>query len=117
MDVNAFRVKTLTSIQKPDRSRVVKLRMGRFIKGPIDWDWICRAAPAGGHGRALDVALALLLEHGIKGENTIALSYKRLSELGVDRHAARRGLAALEKAGLVTVERHPGRYPRVTILQ
>jgi hypothetical protein len=35
---------------------------------------------------------------------------------GVERDAARRGLAALEKASLVQVERHVGRCPRVTLL-
>jgi DNA-binding MarR family transcriptional regulator len=37
-------------------------------------------------------------------------------DLGVLRDAASRGLKALEAAGLVEVERHPGRRPVVTIL-
>ena len=35
---------------------------------------------------------------------------------GLDRHAAYRGLKALEDAGLVSVVRHHGRKARVTLL-
>jgi hypothetical protein len=37
-------------------------------------------------------------------------------DAGVSRFAASRGLAALEAAGLVAVERHAGRKPRVRLL-
>jgi len=47
----------------------------------------------------------------------VALPNKQLSAFGVDRDAKRRGLAALEAAGLVTVERKPGRNPIVTIVE
>ena len=35
---------------------------------------------------------------------------------GVDRHAKGRALRALEGAGLIAVERSPGRAPRITLL-
>jgi hypothetical protein len=52
----------------------------------------------------------------LKRTADIPLSLSRLRELGVNRFAAARGLAALEKAGLVAVLRHRGRKPVVTLL-
>jgi predicted ArsR family transcriptional regulator len=65
----------------------------------------------------LAVALAVWFEAGLRKSNRVALSLSGLgAELGVRRDAARRGLAALEEAGLVGVERQAGRKPVVTIL-
>jgi DNA-binding MarR family transcriptional regulator len=64
------------------------------------------------------VALALWHLSGLNRQaKTVTLTGKVLRELGVERHAGYRGLEALEAAGLVTVERHPGRRPVVTILE
>ncbi len=86
----------------------------QFLKGPIPWQWLTRAAQQ--PGRALHVAIALWFWAGIKGSGQIALSISRLSMLGVNRFAAYRGLAALERVGLVAVHRQKGRKPIVTIL-
>ena len=67
-------------------------------------------------GRALHVALAIWHLVGVKKSVEVALSPARLRELGVDRHAGRRGLAALERAGMVAVVRRAGRAPWVTLL-
>jgi len=67
-------------------------------------------------GRALHIALAVWFLAGIKRVPTIALSTSALSSFGVDRYAAYRGLKALEGAGLVSVIRHVGRLPVVTLL-
>lgn len=98
----------------PPRVRVVQMRSGRFLKGPIDWAWISRAGK--GVGRALHVGIALWLERGMTGADAVRLSYARLKDMGVDRHAGRRGLAELERLGLVSVARNQGRSPVVTIL-
>lgn len=95
---------------KPTAAR----RRSLFIKGPVDWAWITRAGSCG--GRALHVGVVLWLERGMKGEEPVVLPYKRLREMNVDRHAARRGLAELEQRGLVTVVRKPGQSPRVTMI-
>ena len=87
----------------------------RFLKGPIPWSWITSASVAAGRGAGLKVAIALWHMAGIQKQATITLHRRLLDELGVDRHAAYRGLRALEGAGLVAVERHPGRLPRVTL--
>ena len=90
-------------------------RQGRFLKGPISMPWLERAARL--PGRALHVALALHHQSALKRSATVKLSNKQLAEFGVDRDAKRRGLVALENAGLVIVERKPGRVPMVTIVE
>jgi len=85
-----------------------------FLKGPIPWIWLSKAASLS--GRAIQVALTLWLLAGIQKSKTIKLSHARLRELGVDRFAAARGLDALELAKLVSVVRANGRSPVVTLL-
>jgi hypothetical protein len=89
-------------------------RRGRFVRGPIPWDWICRAARL--PGAALPVSVALWLLSGIRTTRTVSLGNAIVAELGVERHAKYRALARLEAAGLVFIERHPGRNPRVTLV-
>jgi hypothetical protein len=60
--------------------------------------------------------MALWFQAGIKKRREIRLGLAHLSDFGLDRFAASRGLTALERAGLVSVIRHPGRQPIVTIL-
>jgi hypothetical protein len=92
------------------------LRKGQsFLKGPIPWVWLSRAAQC--PGRALHVALMFWFQAGLlKKTADVPLSLSRLRNLGTSRFAAARGLAALEKAGLVAVIRHRGRKPVVTLL-
>ena len=86
----------------------------KFLKGPIPWNWL--AAAARQPGKALHVAIVLWFFAGVKRTGTVALSGAALRGFGVNRHAGYRGLAVLERAGLVSVARHPGRMPVVTIL-
>ena len=89
----------------------------KFLRGPIPWDWVTAAARASGRGSGFKVGLALWHLSGLAHQRrTIDLQGRVLRELGVGRHATYRGLADLEHAGLVAVERHPGRMPRVTLL-
>ncbi len=110
----------LMSVKTP-RSHRRRTRLPRhgpgekFLKGPIPWKWLARAAQQ--PGRALHVGLALWFWAGIKRSGQVALSISRLSMLGVNRFAAYRGLAALEQVGLVAVQRQKGRNPIVTILE
>jgi hypothetical protein len=85
-----------------------------FLKGPIPKRWLERAAQA--PGRALHVAVAVWFQAGIKKRREIRLGLAQLSDFGLNRFAASRGLTALERADLVSVVRHPGRQPIVTIL-
>jgi hypothetical protein len=104
--IRAARVRQL----KP-RTRTV----AGFLKGPIPWPWLMRAAQL--PGQAFKVGVAIWHLAGLKKKHTVALSLTSLyEELAVHRDAARRGLSALEAAGLVSVQRHAGRKPIVTIL-
>jgi hypothetical protein len=97
--------------QKPPRHRQGE----KFLKGPIPWKWIAKAARL--PGKALQVALALWFLAGIKSKSVVALSGSVLRDIGVLRHSGYRGLKELEKAGLISVQRHEGRSPVVTILE
>ncbi len=67
-------------------------------------------------GRALHVAVVLWYRAGMGGGNAVRLTASARTEIGLKPDAASRGLAALEKAGLVSVVRHAGRIPVVTLL-
>lgn len=87
----------------------------KFLKGPIPWNWLCRASCI--PGRAFHVAIRIWHLAGLyKGKKTFALSQKILRELGLKRTTAYRGIASLEAEGLIKVERNPGRNSIVTIL-
>jgi hypothetical protein len=87
----------------------------RFLRGPIPWLWLAAAARL--PGKALHVAVQLWHWAGIKRTAEISLSMVDMyRQLGVNRHSGARGLKVLEKARLVSVVRHRGRHPIVTIL-
>jgi len=97
--------------QKPPRHRQGE----KFLKGPIPWKWVTKAAKQPGH--ALQVGIALWHLSFMKGKRTVALSGTLLKDLGVSRFAGYRALTALEEAGLVSVQRQIGQNPVVTILE
>jgi len=100
---------------KPKReSKPSRTGTKRFLKGPIPLNWLGTAAKQS--GKALHVGIALWFLSGLKRSREIALSQSTLSLFGVTRHSGYRGLTELENAGLVSVDRHPGRNPVVTIL-
>jgi hypothetical protein len=87
----------------------------RFLRGPIPWDWLQVAMGLPGH--ALHVGLALWHQAFLCGGGAVVShSATAMEKWGVSRYAAMRGLAELERAGLVSVDRHSGRKARVTIL-
>jgi hypothetical protein len=67
-------------------------------------------------GKALAIGLLLWLEQGIKGRSTVHFCLARAEAEGIPTTTARRAVRALERAGLVHVERKPGRGLVVTIL-
>ena len=85
-----------------------------FLKGPIPWNWVSKAAQL--PGKALHVSVCLWYLAGLKSSRTVPLSMERLLELGVNRFAAYRGLKALEEAGLARVIRQRGRLSTVELL-
>jgi len=93
--------------KKSDRSSKM------FIKGPIPLGWIMKAASV--EGKTLHVALVLWFLAGLKRSLKVTVSQSKLRLFGVSRQASYRALFRLEGAGLVSVERHRGRNPIVTI--
>ena len=87
----------------------------KFLKGPIPLDWLSLAATQ--PGKTLHVALALWFWVGLRKSCEVALSMAWLRKtFGMNRYAGYRGLAMLERAGLVSVVRHQGRKSLVTLL-
>ena len=95
---------------KPPRHKGGEL----FIKGPVPLVWLGQASSLS--CGALRVGLVLWFEAGCRRSRTVTMGPALLAKLGIPRNTGQRGLAALESAGLVSVERHRGRCPVVTIL-
>jgi DNA-binding transcriptional ArsR family regulator len=87
---------------------------GAFIKGPLQVQWLLQARLLG--VTALSVGLCLWYLRGLRGTDSVVLSNITVREWGVSPDAKARALRALEKAGLVTIERRGKRSPLVTIL-
>lgn len=114
-DLDRFRA---TESRLNDRAKpVAKPRTRRsrdwFIKGPIPGEWLSRAAVL--RGRAFHVAMAIRYLVGVEQSTVVTLTWRVLRKFGTSPDCGRRGLAALESAGLVSVLRKHGSCPRVTI--
>jgi hypothetical protein len=84
------------------------------VRGPVPWGWVTRVCRLKGAAAAVAWAIA----RQVYWRNTLTVTLPRLvlSGVGVDRHAARRALRAMERAGLVWVVQRQGASPRVTVL-
>jgi DNA-binding transcriptional ArsR family regulator len=87
---------------------------GKFIAGPIDVSWVVQAKRLG--GTVLLVGLALWHLKKLRQSDTFTVSNLMLQEWGVQPDAKSRALRALERAGLIRVERHGRRSPRVALI-
>jgi hypothetical protein len=85
-----------------------------FLRGPIPLEWLSVAANL--PGKTLNVAIALWWRHGMAKGKPFKLTRSALLALNVERDAERLGLARLEQAGLIQVERKPGQRPTISIL-
>lgn len=114
MDIEQFRAKP-GDVQPQTRRRKSPRRKagGWFIKGPIPGVWLVRASRVS--YRALRVALVLWYLAGVTKSREVKPTWQTWERFGMSPDAGRQGLLALEQAGLVEVERHPGRCPVVTI--
>jgi hypothetical protein len=86
----------------------------RPLYGPIPWVWWLPASrlPA----KSLHVGAVCWLLAGWERSAGFELALDDWAEFGLSRFSASRGLDELERAGLVSVGRTPGRSPVVTIL-
>ena len=107
-------------IRDSDQSFSAKKKLPRhkpgekFLKGPIPLVWLEAAAKL--PGKALHVGIEIWFWAGIKGPEGIKLSTASLIKFGVERHSAYRAVNALENAGLISVIRHKGRKPIVSLI-
>jgi hypothetical protein len=88
---------------------------GKFIAGPIDVDWVCRASRIG--VKALLVGLALWHLKGLRKADTFIVSNLMLRDWGILPDAKWRALRKLEVAGLIRIERRGKRSPQVTLVR
>lgn len=102
---------------KPSRRAPRHKRGEKFLKGPIPWAWLCRAARAGLRTKTLHVAIALWFLTGVGKSWKVKLTRSIMNSLGVKPDAASRGLRGLEACRLISVDRQKGRAPVVTILE
>lgn len=78
-------------------------RPAKFLKGPVPWPWIEKAARL--PGRSLVVGLALWRLAGAVKSRTVRLANSEMEALGISRSAKSRALHELERASLVAVIR------------
>ena len=97
------------------RQKLPRHRPGeKFLKGPIPFNWLCRAAQL--PGKSLQVALAIWFLAGLNKSATVRLGQSTLKEMGVDRHSKARALTQLMNAKLISVQCESGCAHDITIL-
>ena len=118
MDINTkpLKQKAIDRALETYSTRPPRHRQGdEFLKGPVPLNWLCMAASL--PGKTLAIGIAIWFKAGASKSRTVRLTGKLLSKFGVCRKAGYRGLRRLESAELVSVNRHAGRCPIVTILE
>ena len=86
----------------------------RFIRGPLDLKWLRRASCIS--RTACVVGLVAWYRRGLEGKNQVPIYRSDLKSFCVGHTAAADALLSLEQAGLIAVDRKPGKCPRVTII-
>jgi len=114
LDIDKLRLNNDLPIKSSSGNKTYKRIAGKFLKGPIPLKWLEKAPPL--KGKALALSICLWFLKGVSRSDTVKVSYKLLNDFKVSRESAYRGLESLEAEGLISVERHPGRSPVVTIL-
>ena len=105
----------LSDVSLERRKRQAEKRGGQFLRGPVPLTWLAGAGAM--PGKALAIGVFLWWRAGIeKRRSGLQLNCRRLERFGVSRQACSRALSALERAGLVTVDRQSGKCPRVSII-
>ena len=120
LDLDQFRAKREGKSRPAKRQPPPRHKAGEwFLKGPIPGSWLVGvfSLPARTRGRALRVGLALWYLAGLNKSRSVIPTWKTWERFGLSPDAGRRGLATLERAGLVTVDRPSGSCPVVTILK
>ncbi len=85
-----------------------------FLKGPIPVAWLARAARL--RGKALAVGLAIWYQSGLCKTQIIKGTHSLWRKFNISRGSSYPALLNLENNGLISVKRHRGRSPIITIL-
>jgi hypothetical protein len=115
MDLNAYRAECLAELPPAPTRKTKRPRTDQpFLRGPVPLGWLATAHAAG--GSALAVGVALWFQRGVRGDPgpvKVTSAVRRRLELTQDQ--SRRGLAALESAGLARVVK--GGRGRCTVVE
>ena len=85
-----------------------------FLRGPIPLDWLQKAMKLG--GTAISVGIILWYYRGLKKLLVFKIGIQDIANLiGRSWLTAKRGLKALEKEELITIQRHKGRKHLIEI--
>ena len=84
----------------------------RFVKVPLGW---AEAATKATNTQQAFVCILLLYAAWKAKGVPFAFTSTRLHRAKISLHVKRRTLDALENAGLIKIERHPGRSPIITL--
>jgi len=115
LDLDRFQAKPAGKLRPVNHRRPPRHKAGEwFLKGPIPGEWLALAS--GVSFRALRAGLALWYLAGLKRSRSVKPTRDAWRRFGLSPDAGRRGVAALEQAGLVVVDRRPGCCPVVTLL-
>ena len=114
LDLESFRLPAGMTAPLKAKRKPPRTWKGAFLRGPIPWAWVRTAMAL--PGRALAVGLIFWREAGCRNAMTIRLTLARLTESGIHPSAGRRAVRTLEAAGLISINRQPGRALEVTIL-
>ena len=114
IDLEDYTVKVPFRGNHKGRIKCRKLQTERFLKGPINMNWLVRAARLG--RSALVTGLVLWHYDGMRHGRTFKIGISEAAKLfTVSRRTALRGIKRLEAANLIFVLREPGRKLIVTM--
>jgi hypothetical protein len=117
-DLDKLRLNSLVieSIASPKNQKLPRHKRNEwFLYIPWSW-WVCALRMT--QGKVAVAAASVVWRRATRMKSqTVTITFARLKEeIGLNRWAARRGLLALEKAGLVSLKRPHGRAFIVTLL-
>jgi hypothetical protein len=115
LDLESLRLaESLVGVPRPPK-RMRGLRRGPFAMR-VPRHWMLRAYRAGAGSGAM-TGLALWYMSGVKrGERTVRLTNLEAARWGVTRQSKWTALAALEAAGLISIQRRHKTSPLVTLI-
>jgi len=85
-----------------------------FVKGPIPLDWLTEASLL--PGKCLNVAMAIQWLAGMSGARPVKLTKRAEASFNVSSDTSRECLNRLEAAGLIQLNRSPGKRPLIEVV-